>query len=204
MRRWIVRSCSRLRAHSKSIDRIQDLASPEAIAEASLVVDTDLPAMRVMGPALILAMPAVDTPAQVFPRSLRSCSCIPQPVAATSPCVRSVRATRISDGRIWPRAGCASIVCPQRRPSDFLPLPGRPAQDAGTPGRRHSSRMTRKSPARRPALRCGPSAYASDAVRSPPAGRSPSRSRWARPDEKQETKAVPARFESAGFPAGYG
>jgi hypothetical protein len=54
---------------------------------------------------------------------------------------------------------------------------GPPSAGRGDPGRRHSSRKTRKSPACRPPLRCGPSADASGAVRSPPAGRSPSRSR---------------------------
>ena len=47
---------------------------------------------------------------------------------------------------------------------------GPPRAGRGGPGRRHSSRKSRKSPACRPALRCGPSAYASGAVRSSPAG----------------------------------
>ena len=58
----------------------------------------------------------------------------------------------------------------------FFPLPGHPAQPRG-PRRRHSARKTKKWSACRPPLRFGPSARASGAVRSPPAGRSPSRSR---------------------------
>ena len=68
----------------------------------------------------------------------------------------------------WPRAGCASIVCPQRRPVDFLPLPGHPAQARG-PRTDGIPRDARKSPACRPPLRCGPSAAPRVRFDRPPA-----------------------------------
>ena len=79
--------------------------------------------------------------------ALASRSLLPPRLLALAP--GAPREPRV--GRIWPRTGYASIVCPRRRPP----------------------------------LRSGPSARASGAVRSPPAGRSPSRSRWARPDDRQ-------------------
>jgi hypothetical protein len=87
------------------------------------------------------------------------------------PLPRSGRAAG-SDGRTWPRASCASIVCPQRWPFAFFPAaPPRAAR--GDPAT--AFRAEDKKAACRPPLRSGPSARASGAVRSPPAGRSPSR-----------------------------
>ena len=70
----------------------------------------------------------------------------------------------------------------------FFPLPGHPAQDAGTSA--DGIPRGRQKSVRPAVLRCAPALRldASGAVRSPRAGRSPSWSRWARPDEKQESE----------------
>jgi hypothetical protein len=86
--------------------------------------------------------------------------------------VSSRAPTRPLGGLIWPRVGCASITFPQRRAIDFLPLRWA-----------HSSRGKKVSgPPSSAALR--PQTVRVD---RPPASRSPSRPRWARPGSDKET-----------------
>ena len=103
------------------------------------------------------------------------------------------------DGRIWPGGAglTAPIACPQRRARLSSPAFG------------HSSRNKKVAPA---VLRCA--AGPTGAGRSPPAGRSPSRPRWARPepDDRRQpwrpsapspraTTATPARSSTLSLNA---
>ena len=100
---------------------------------------------------------AVGAPAQVFPRSVRSSSCVSQPIAASLLALvpgapRGPRMGESGRGPAPPRSSARNGGPPLFSPA------GPPRAGRGDPGRRHSSRKAKKCLACRPPLRCGPSA----------------------------------------------
>ena len=142
--------------------------------------------MGLQGPAENSAHRVLRARASLYPPATLIL-CRPQAIAAASPRLvpGAPRGPRMGESGRGPAAPRSSARNGDR--STFSPA-GPPRAQRGDPDRRHSSRETKSL---RPAVLCCAPALrltAWGAVRSPPAGRSPSRPRWARPDEKQETK----------------
>ena len=118
-----------------------------------------LRAIPIVRPALSsrACLTAVDAPAQVFPRAVRRplvsySLLLPRLLALVPGAPRGLGWANLAEGRLrldrLPATAAGRLSSPA----------GPPRAGRGDPGRRHSSRKTRKSPACRPPLRSGPAA----------------------------------------------